>query len=236
MTTAYLQYVFDQDWAQLLQQANSVTGPYGAEESYKSFSVLRPLIPDFVNGAYDHGRYKLFCDDFGLGNIIVRSEVDLTIVGVVDLEWSYVGPAQLFGSAPWWLLRDRLNNYDDPEKDEKARMILKRYLKSLNTFQHVLEEEENLLGQGKELSNLMNWSVESGAMWLHMILSAGFNAPKVLPFTQLIRHIGSEKWTQLKNTIPNAKEIEGFVQKKVSELDQYDMEVAEMEEARDIEN
>jgi hypothetical protein len=35
------------------------------------------------------------------------SEDDLTIVGVVDLEWSYIGPAQLFGSAPWWLLQDR---------------------------------------------------------------------------------------------------------------------------------
>jgi len=45
------------------------------------------------------GLFKLLCDDFGLANMIVRSKDDLTIVGVVDLEWSYTGPAQLFGSA-----------------------------------------------------------------------------------------------------------------------------------------
>lgn len=75
-----------------------------------SFSFLKSLIPALVERNYDSGPFKLICDDLGLASLIVRSEEDLTIVGVVDFEWSYVGPAQLFGSAPCWLLQDRLNN------------------------------------------------------------------------------------------------------------------------------
>jgi hypothetical protein len=61
---------------------------------------------------------------------------------VVDLEWSYAGPAQLFGSAPWWLLQDQLNNYDTFLDKEEAPRVLARYLRNLDVFKTVLEEEE----------------------------------------------------------------------------------------------
>ena len=51
------------------------------------------MIPDYVNKKYDHGPFKLICDDLGLANMIVKSKEDLTIVGIVDLEWSYIGLA-----------------------------------------------------------------------------------------------------------------------------------------------
>ena len=51
--------------------------------------------------AYDKGPFKLICDDFGPANVIVRSKDDLTIIGVVDLEWVMQGQlsclAQLLG-------------------------------------------------------------------------------------------------------------------------------------------
>ncbi|RSL44440.1 hypothetical protein CEP51_016224, partial [Fusarium floridanum] len=111
-TTEYFQYVLGQDWEQLIRQPNSVTGPYNADMRYTSFKVLKSLGPKMVNGGYDRGPFKLICDDFGLANLILKSEDDLTVVGVVDLEWSYVGPAQLFASAPWWLLQDRPINLE----------------------------------------------------------------------------------------------------------------------------
>jgi hypothetical protein len=98
---AYFQYVIDQDWQQLRYQPNSITGELDAIAKYASLSILESLIPRFVNVAYEKGPFKLICDDFGPANMIVKSEKDLTIVGVVDLEWVYAGPAQLFGSAPW---------------------------------------------------------------------------------------------------------------------------------------
>jgi hypothetical protein len=152
----------------------------------------------------------------------VKSKDDFTIVGLVDLEWSYVGPAQLFGSAPWWLLGIRLNNVDtyyDKDYPETAA----RFLKYLEIFKRVLgEEEERISGiGGKEFSKLVEWSEASGTMWFHMLLSCGFNHPENLPFVQLQRHIGTEKWEQLKRQF-RGTETNAFVKEKVSQLAQYD--------------
>jgi len=35
--------------------------------------------------------------------MIVNNREELRIVGVIDIEWSYVGLAQL-AAVPWWLL------------------------------------------------------------------------------------------------------------------------------------
>ncbi len=45
------------------------------------------MLPDFINKKYDGRKFKLVCDDLGLANLMVKSKDDLTIVGVVDLEW-----------------------------------------------------------------------------------------------------------------------------------------------------
>jgi hypothetical protein len=84
-----------------------------------------------VHAKYDSCKFKLICDDLGLANLIVRGKGDLTVVGVVDLEWSYIGPAQLFGSAPWWLLQDRPVNSTWDCEDDEPPMIAARYFKCL---------------------------------------------------------------------------------------------------------
>jgi hypothetical protein len=58
-----------------------------------SFSVLKSLIPNLIERDYDRGPFKLIYDDLGLMNLIIKSEGDLTVIRVVDFEWSYVGPA-----------------------------------------------------------------------------------------------------------------------------------------------
>ncbi|KAK1770070.1 phosphotransferase enzyme family protein [Phialemonium atrogriseum] len=199
-TTEYFQYVVGQDWEQLVHQPNSIS-----------------LIPNLVNANYDRGKFKLICDDLGLANLIVRSREDLTIVGVVDLEWSYIGPAQLFGSAPWWLLQDRpVNSVWDCDNDEPPK-VAERYFRYLEIFKRVLEEEEAKMPghEEKELSSLVKWSQDSGAMWLHMLLSAGFNDQCSFPFTQLRQHLGAAEWAR---------------QGKVRELDEYDRALEKREE------
>ncbi len=63
--------------------------------------VLKSLVDRHVWPEYQTGPFKLICDDFGPSNVIVNNAEDLRIVAVVDLEWSYISPAQLLGTAPW---------------------------------------------------------------------------------------------------------------------------------------
>lgn len=219
---------------QLIHQPNSTAGCYDAEIKYVAFKVLKSLIPDLINAKYDHHKFKLICDDLGLANLIVRGKDDLTVVGVVDFEWSYIGPAQLFGSAPWWLLQDRpVNSTWDCEGGEPPQ-IAARYFKYLEIFIRVLEEEEATMPEHeeKELSSLMKWSQASGAMWLHMLLSSGFNSHRSFPFTMLRRHLGTDEWERRESEFENEKELEAFGEKKASELDMYDEALEKIEERK----
>ncbi|QKX61138.1 uncharacterized protein TRUGW13939_08285 [Talaromyces rugulosus] len=235
-TTEYFQYVIGQDWKQLLDQSNSAFGVYDAQNKYLAFKVLKDLIHDFVNPKYDRGKFKLICDDLGLANLIVRSKEDLTVVGVVDLEWSYIGPAQLFGSAPWWLLQDRpVNSVWDYNGDEPPK-IAARYFKCLDIFMHVLEEEETKMpgNEERELSSLIKWSQASGAMWLHMLLSSGFNECRSFPFMQLRRHLGDTEWAKREMEFDNAEELEEFTARKLGELDRYDAALEKLEGDKEL--
>ncbi|EED15472.1 hypothetical protein TSTA_049120 [Talaromyces stipitatus ATCC 10500] len=156
------------------------------------FKALQALILGLITKKYDACNFKLIFNDLGLANLIVRSKEDLTVVGVVDLEWSYIGPAQLFGSAPWWL-------QDRPEKEE------------------CMPENEE-----KELSSLVKWPQDSGAMWLHMLISFGFNDHRSFPFIQLRRYIRGTKRAQYEEIFDDAEEIDTFAMRKVSQLDEYD--------------
>ncbi len=180
--TEYFDYILTQDWEQLSCQKNSVGGPSDARRLYASFQVLKSLAPSWVEEKHDHGPFKLVFDDVSLTSLIVRSKDDLTIVGLVDLEWVYVAPAQMAASAPWWLLQDRLNNWDTFYDKDEALALAPRYLRHLQVFQRVLaEEEEKLPGNPREFSNLVEWSRTSGAMWFHMLLAWGFHHPDSLP-------------------------------------------------------
>jgi hypothetical protein len=55
-------------------------------------------------------------------------------------------------------------------------------------------------------------------MWLHMLLSSGFNDHRSFPFTQLRQHLGT-KWAKREKEFDNAEELKAFAAQKVSELD-----------------
>ncbi|KAJ5358220.1 Aminoglycoside phosphotransferase [Penicillium brevicompactum] len=141
-TLEYFQYVIQQDWKQLLYQPSSIAGPLDALSKYSSLKTFESVLPETVNVKHENGPFKLICDDFGPANMIVKSEQDLTIVGVVDLEWAYAGPAQLFGSAPWWLLHDRPVNVEWDTKGGDPPEVSTRYFDCLKIFQETLAKEE----------------------------------------------------------------------------------------------
>ncbi|KAB8222000.1 hypothetical protein BDV33DRAFT_229878 [Aspergillus novoparasiticus] len=211
-TREYFEYVISQDWQQLRLQPNAIAGPRSAKSRYSSLKILKSLIPDFINTSYDRGPFKLICDDFGIGNVIARSKDDLKITGVVDMKWVYAGPAQLFGSAPWWLLMDRPVNekWDFEEKD--APEATDRYFKYLEIFIRVLsDEEDKMTGNGrKELTELVKWSKDSGAMSLHMLLPSGFFDTPTFPCMQLRKFNGTEWWDERMKDNMDTEEVEHF--------------------------
>lgn len=229
-TTEYFDYIMGQDCEQLAQQLNSVAGPYDAEKRYTSYKTLASLTPGYVNEQYNEGPFKLICDDLGLANLIVKREDDLTVVGVVDLEWSYVGPVQLFASAPWWLLQDRPINPQWDCDDNEPPDIAPRYFKYLEIYKRVLEDEEAKRPghEKKEVSRLVKWSETSGAMWLHILLSNGFNDTYSFPFVQLRQHVGIDTWEKLRSAV-NADEVKTFVEQKVLHLEQYEVDLKKIE-------
>ena len=191
-------------------------------DKYRKFKVLKSLIPKFVHSEYDRTKFKIICDDLGLANLIVRSRQDLTIVGVVDFEWTYVGPAQLFGSAPWWLLMDRPTNQQWDRNEESAKLGV-RYFRYLEIFKRILEEEEARTGcEDHELSKLVHWSEQSGAMWVHMLLTSGFNHPDSFPFSKLVLHVGTSEWERREKEVSGA---EAFGAQKKLQLEQYEDEL-----------
>lgn len=162
--------------------------------------------------------------------MIAKSGDDLTVVGVVDLEWSYVGPAQLSASVPWWLLQDWPINPEWDCDGDQLPDVAARYFRYLEIYKRILEEEEAKRPgrEKKEMTNLVRWSENSGAMWFHMLLSCGFNDGSSFPFTQLRRHVGINKWKKRRWAFDQEK-VGAFVAEKTSQLEGYDAELAETE-------
>jgi hypothetical protein len=199
-----------------------------AESRFGSLKILKSMIPEMVNESYNQGPFKLICDDFSPANVIVKVEHDLTIVGVVDLEWVYAGPAQLFASAPWWLLLDRPVNEDWDFKAGQPPKITDRYFRHLKMFKRILSEEEGKMPEhhSKEVSKLMTWSEDSGAMWLHMLLSSGFFDWFTFPCMHLRERVGVAEWRDQINAQKGMKE---FVARKLRDLEAYDEKVDKVE-------
>ena len=121
-------------------------------------------------------------------------------------------------------------------KDDKPPEIAARYFRYLDMFQRVLGEEEARMPgcEEKELSGLVQWSRESGAMWLHMLLSSGFNDQMSFPFTELRRCVGEGEWREREKGFEDEEEMEAFAGRKVRELEEYDDALEKAEELKGL--
>lgn len=78
--------------------------------------------------------------------------------------------------------------------------------------------------ENKELSNLVRWSEDSGAMWLHMLLLVGFNDPYSFPFTKLVQYVGTDEWERREREV-SEDEVSAFGAQKALQLEQYNREL-----------
>ncbi|OAA65296.1 Protein kinase-like domain protein [Niveomyces insectorum RCEF 264] len=215
-STEYFDYLAAQHWQQFVTQRNSVYEEKTGRQNYVFRQVLMSLAARHVWPDYDRGPFKLICDDFGPANMLVDNKQDLNIVGVVDLEWSYSGPAQLLATAPWWLLQIRPNALEPT--DEMATMF-RAYL---DRFVHILDAEEARLppDQRRGLAALVRCSTENGTMWYHMVLRGFFIDATDLPSWQL--RISTPDWAALAADVPpDEAVVQQFVAAKLRGLRAY---------------
>ncbi|KAI9055543.1 hypothetical protein LZ554_000490 [Drepanopeziza brunnea f. sp. 'monogermtubi'] len=160
-TADYFAYVAEGVLQQLYQQPSAVDDETDAREKLIYWEIFKSLTPRHV-----------------------LAKRDLKIVGVIDWEWSYAGPRQIFCSPPHWLLLDPPNHW---YKDDNS--VAPRYDKFLEMFLGILEEEEGAILKEIPLnerpSALMRECKEDGRSWFHCIIRQGFNGPDMFVWEQL---------------------------------------------------
>lgn len=213
-TSGYFTHVVKQDWRHFYEQPNSVQDEHAAKYTYLYWKVLESLIPRFVLPKYEKGPFKLICDDFSPANMIVNPQ-DLKVVAVVDWEWTYAGPCQLFWSAPRWLVIEPPFSWEHDE-------IRVRYEKYLEIFLGILKKEEvNVLGEEMPIeerpSTLMSQSKTEGKMWFHHFIWEGSLRSYGITLQQLRAYVSFKDFFA---AVPE-EEVSAFVETKMEELAKY---------------
>lgn len=208
----------DQDLQHLNEQRNSVDNASDAKSKFVNWTVCRDLVDRFILPEHDSAPFKLICDDFGPMNIMVNNTTDLKIVAVVDWEWSYAGPYQLFCSPPRWLLLQRPNIWSR----EDDRLI--QYQRHLDMFLIALEEQEESTSEANRVSTVMKKLQREGGMWFHHIMWEGFNGPDNVPFSQLRQFVPD--FEELAAKVCEA-DVQAFVEKKLKDLQEYSRRLAD---------
>ncbi|KAL4935624.1 hypothetical protein BDV06DRAFT_124335 [Aspergillus oleicola] len=169
--TEYIASLLQLQSTQLEKQRNSVYNSQGCREKYTCRYLMKAIGPSFIPSE-DHGPFKLFCDDFHPGNVLVDDS--LRIVGVLDWEFSYAAPSQFASAIPWWLLLQRPDSLVD---DVGSATFLKTFLPKAAIFIEALEERETARGLDNhgQLSVRMRQSIEDRSVWFtlacHMVSS-----------------------------------------------------------------
>ncbi|OBT81817.1 hypothetical protein VE02_09156 [Pseudogymnoascus sp. 03VT05] len=161
-TSDYLLDIAEQNIIHLEKQRNSITSSSDARQKYTARHLFRAAAPSFVSRRYNQGPFKLFCDDFRPGNILVDDSFKIT--GIIDWKWCYAAPFQFTYSPPRWLLLKEPAYWND---------LLGTYLSKLEIFIRILEEQEHhrhaVSGKNADpsLSSLMRRSIADNTFWFH---------------------------------------------------------------------
>lgn len=171
-TSKYFKYVVDQDMKYLCEQPNSVDGVADARAKYKLRHQVNSNIERFIDKKYDETSFRLVCDDFRYGNLIVNNESDLKIIAVIDWEWTYAAPYQMFCSAPRWLVTKPPILWDMPNGFQRIQYhgCLEIFLEELKCEEDKRIEAQPELKHSDRLSDLMRESLRNGQFWFHELI------------------------------------------------------------------
>ncbi|KAJ5109393.1 hypothetical protein N7456_006068 [Penicillium angulare] len=169
-TSAYLESIAELYMSHLKHQRNDAI--HSADDCRRKF-MARVLFRQLAQNrqltqrwaAFDKGPFKIWCDDFRPGNVLVNK--DKRIAGIVDFEFTYAAPIEFSYAPPWWLLIEKpeywLNGLDDWTNvfDRRLRTFIKGMIECEDTA-----IKEGRLKEDERLSGPMQESWESGDFWI----------------------------------------------------------------------
>ena len=230
-------------------QANSIDGPDDARAKFINYSQIRAALSEFTHSGEDKGGFRLLCDDYRAHNVLVRSESDLTIVAMLDWEWSYAAPYQLFSSPPPWLAFDRPRDFE-MQDIELYGALLQVFLSELRHQEDirlgpsevVQEDDQGAVSPakvppvpdptGKRLSWLMKENWDSGRFWFHEIIRSAETAADYLPWKCLV-----SKYPYLEGLyVLDENAVNKFIQRKLNDLEEYTEDCLEVKRESDAWN
>jgi len=218
--TEYFQHVANQDLQHLQEQPNSVDDEEDARSKLSFRKLFRALVPRFVSAQHDHGSFKLFCEDFRFGNILVNNYKDLQIVAVVDWEWSWAAPYQMLYSPPRWLLLKPPIDWDREQLPE----LMERYKSCFQVYIRVFEEEESKMEcvqaeASQKMSFFMRSAMDDGKLWFHELIYSSFEGPMSIAW-EAIQKVLHDK-AEMPTLSVSEAEVCSFVRQKMDERREY---------------
>jgi hypothetical protein len=161
---------------QLCEQPNSVEGLEDARAKYKFHHQVNAITSRFVAKEHDKTGFRLVCDDFRYENLIVNNDSDLKIISVIDWEWTYAAPYQMFSSAPRWLAVTPPIMWDMPNGFQRIQYhgFLEIFLEELECEERKRIEAQPSLEHNDRLSDLMRESMRNGKFWFHELMYGSF--------------------------------------------------------------
>ncbi|TID12859.1 Protein kinase-like (PK-like) [Venturia nashicola] len=208
--TEYISSLVQQNITHLCDQRNSIDDADDARQKYILRQRVSCIAPSFVSDKHDSGPFKLICDDFRPGNILVKEDT-LEILAVIDLEWTYAGPYQFLFSPPNWLILEEPTSWTTSSEA--------RYQAKFQVFLQALEDEEAQMEikrgtqdlPEEKMSVLMRQSMEDGKFWFNELIRQSFNFDEEVLWPHIEHHLTKIGLAEV--GIPDPSEVEAFVRK-----------------------
>lgn len=232
-STDYIASLLQLQSTHLRDQQNSVYDSEDCREKYACRHLMKAIAFDFISQADNQGPFKLFCEDFGPGNVLV--DASLRVTGVIDWEFCYAAPLGFAGSIPSWLLLQRPHRIIN---ELGGAGFLDIFLPKAEIFffffLNCLQQKEGATGVSPEcrLSARMRKSIKDKSAWF--ILAARMVSSVDMIYWELLdefcwrpRSTIAERVHNV-TTIPEKhRERERFVRLKIRHLQEYYTELGE---------
>ncbi|KFY95513.1 hypothetical protein V500_02740 [Pseudogymnoascus sp. VKM F-4518 (FW-2643)] len=230
----YLLDIAEQNIIHLEKQRNSIDSAADARRKYTARHLFRAAVPSFVSRRYNQGPFKLFCDDFRPGNILVDDSFKIT--GIIDWEWCYAAPFQFAYSPPRWLLLKEPAYWNYNSDND----LLGTYLSKFDIFLRTLEEQEyhrkGVTGHSTDpsLSSLMRRSIADNTFWFHEAARDSFALDRIY-WSRLDSFFSGPVRDQdeISDSVCQAdihKGLNAFIDREMEHLRQYKLELSIEEE------